>query len=119
MKWNGSMSGGSMSRKYLGDDARYILRFLEAYAAEGVVIDAITCQNEVDTDQNGQMPACLWAQEAEVEFVGNHLGPLLRSTNLPTKIWILDHNYNLWGRAVCELEDRDLRQYVGGVAWHC
>ena len=108
-----------MSRKYLGDYARYILKFLQAYAAEGVPINAITCQNEVDTDQNGQMPACLWAQEAEVEFVGNHLGPLLQSTKLPTKIWILDHNYNLWGRAVCELEDRDLRQYVGGVAWHC
>ena len=119
MKWNGSLRGGSMSRKYLGDYAQYILRFLQAYAAEGVPIDAVTCQNEVDTDQNGQMPACLWAQEAEVEFVGNYLGPLLQSTKLPTKIWILDHNYNLWGRAVCELEDRDLRQYVGGVAFHC
>lgn len=119
MKWNGSMLGASMSRKYLGDYAQYILKFLQAYAAEGVQIDAITCQNEVDTDQNGQMPACLWAQEAEVEFVGNHLGPLLQSAKMPTKIWILDHNYNLWGRAVCELEDPDLRKYVGGVAWHC
>jgi glucosylceramidase len=119
MKWNGSMLGGSMSRKYLAHYSQYILKFLQAYAAEGVPIDAITCQNEVDTDQRGQMPACLWAQEAEVEFVGNHLGPLLQSTKLPTKIWILDHNYNLWGRAICELEDPDLRKYVGGVAWHC
>jgi glucosylceramidase len=119
MKWNGSMLGGSMSRKYLADYAQYILKFLQAYANAGVAIDAVTCQNEVDTDQNGRMPACLWAQEAEVDFVGDNLGPLLQSNNLPTKIWILDHNYNLWGRAACELEDRDLRRYVGGVAWHC
>jgi glucosylceramidase len=121
MKWNRSMLGGSMNRKYLGSYARYIVKFLQAYAAEGVPIQAVTSQNEVDTDQNGAMPACLWAQEAEIDFVGDYLGPLLESSSLSasTKIWLLDHNYSLWGRAVCELEDPDVRRYANAIAWHC
>jgi len=31
---------------------------------------------------------------------------------------ILDHNWNLWGRATCELEDPDVNRYVEGIAWH-
>ena len=64
------------------------------------------------------MPACSWAQEYEIQFVKNHLGPMLRKNNLATKIWILDHNYNLWGRAVAELDDPGLRQYCDAVAFH-
>jgi glucosylceramidase len=83
-----------------------------------VPVQAITPQNEVDTDQDGSMPACIWAQEYEIQFVGDHLGPLLESTGTPTKIWILDHNYNLWGRVMDELEDEKLRKYCNAVAWH-
>ena len=119
MKWNHSMLGGSMNRKYLDAYARYFLKFLQAYAAEGVAIQAVTSQNEVDTDQNGAMPACVWPQECEMEFISDHLGPLLESSKTPAKIWILDHNYSLWGRAVCELEDPDVRRYATGIAWHC
>jgi glucosylceramidase len=43
---------------------------------------------------------------------------LLERAKVPTKIWILDHNYNLWGRAICSLDDPRLKKYVSGVAWH-
>ncbi len=118
MKAGGSMLGGSMRRRYLGAYAQYFLKFLQAYGAAGVPVQAVTPQNEVDTDQDGRMPACIWPQEYEIEFVGQHLGPLLRKNGLDTKIWILDHNYNLWGRAVCELDDPNLRKYCNAVAWH-
>jgi glucosylceramidase len=118
MKSNGSMLGGSMRKHYLRVYAKYLAKYLQAYAAEGVTIDAVTPQNEVDTDQDGRMPACLWAQEHEIEFVGKHLGPELERNHLDTKIWILDHNWNLWGRAICELQDPDVNKYVDGIAWH-
>lgn len=118
MKAGGSMLGGSMRRRYLGTYAQYCLKFLQAYAAAGVPVQAVTPQNEVDTDQDGRMPACIWPQEYEIAFVAEHLGPALRQAGLDTKIWILDHNYNLWGRAVCELDDSGLRQYCNAVAWH-
>lgn len=118
MKAGGSMLGGSMRRKYLPNYAQYFLKFLQGYAAENVPVQGVTPQNEVDTDQDGRMPACIWAQEYEIEFVSKHLGPLLRKNNLATQIWILDHNYNLWGRATCELDDPGLRKYCNAVAWH-
>jgi glucosylceramidase len=57
MKFNNSMLGGSMRNHYLGVYAQYFLKFLQGYAAEGVPIQAVTSQNEVDTDQDGRMPA--------------------------------------------------------------
>ena len=118
MKAGGSMLGGSMRKKYFASYAEYFVKFLKAYAAEDVKIDAVTVQNEVDTDQDGRMPAALWGQEYEAEFVKKHLGPALERASLDTKIWILDHNYNLWGRAIDELSDPDVNKRVDGVAWH-
>ena len=118
MKSNGSMLGGSMRKPSFPAYANYFVKFLQAYAEAGVQVDAVSTQNEVDTDQDGRMPACLWGQEYEIEFVSRHLGPLLAQNNLSTKIWLLDHNYNLWGRALCMLEDAGVRQYADGVAWH-
>lgn len=118
MKANGSMLGGSMRKPHFASYAQYFVRFLQAYADAGVQVDAVTPQNEVDTDQDGRMPACLWGQEYEIEFVARHLGPQFARNNLATRIWILDHNYNLWGRAISTLDDPAVAKYADGVAWH-
>ena len=118
MKAGGSMLGGSMRQKYFAPYAEYFAKFLQAYAGAGVPVQAVTVQNEVDTDQDGRMPACAWPQEYEMGFVKNHLGPALQKNGLDTKIWILDHNYNLWGRAVAELDDPAVHKYCNAVAFH-
>lgn len=118
MKANGSMLGGCMERKYMAPYANYFVKFLQSYAAEGVPIQAITVQNEVDTEQDGRMPACVWPQEYEVDFVRQHLGLAFERHDIKTKIWLLDHNYNLWGRAICELQTPDVRKYAHSIAWH-
>jgi glucosylceramidase len=118
MKAGGSMLGGSMRKSHFVSYAKYFVKTLQGYAAEGVPLNAVTVQNEVDTEQDGRMPACLWGQEYEMEFVARHLGPQLAANHIPSKIWILDHNYNLWGRAIAELDDPVVNRYVDGVAWH-
>lgn len=118
MKANGSMLGGSMRRKYMQAYANYFLKFLQGYESEGVPVQAVTIQNEVDTDQDGRMPACIWPQEYEADFVRENLGPLLESKGMKTKIWLIDHNYDLWGRAIAELETRGVRKYANAIAWH-
>ena len=118
MKSSHTLLGGAMRNHYFPAYAEYMRRFLEGYAKAGVKIDAITVQNEVDTDQDGRMPQALWGQEYEMEFVKTHLGPTLEKAGLGTKIWIVDHNYSLWGRAADELSDPDVSKYVDGVAWH-
>ncbi len=118
MKFGGSLLGGSIRKKYFASYADYFVRFLQAYSAEGVKINAVTIQNEVDTDQDGRMPAALWGQEYEIEFIKKHLGPAFERAALDTKIWIIDHNFNLEGRAIDELKDPDLNKYVDATAWH-
>src|SRR5260370_35035120 len=118
MKAGGSMLGGSMRKEYFASYAEYFVKFLQGYSAEGVKINAVTSQNEVDTDQNGRMPAALWGQEYEIEFVKKFLGPAFEKASLDTRIWILDHNYTLWGRAIGELSDPEVSKYVKGIPWH-
>jgi glucosylceramidase len=118
MKSNGSMLGGSMRRQYMPSYANYFVKFLQGYEAEGVPVQAVTVQNEVDTDQDGRMPACIWPMEYEADFVRTHLGPAFERSGVKTKIWLIDHNYNLWGRAMGELETPDVRRYSNAIAWH-
>ena len=118
MKPNKSMLGGCMRHSSLAPMAAYMEKFLDAYAAEGVRVNSVTPQNEIDTEQDGRMPACCWPQEYEIEFVGEHLGPRMAKSSNPADIWILDHNYNLWGRVLDELEDEKTRPFIKGVAWH-
>jgi glucosylceramidase len=118
MKSSGTMLGGAIWRRHFAAYATYLAMFLKAYKAAGVPINSITSQNEVDTDQDGKMPAAMWPQEFEMDFVRDHLGPKIAAEGLDTKIWLLDHNYNLWGRAVCMLDDPGVRKYADGIAWH-
>ncbi len=118
MKNGGSMLGGNIKPANFAIYAQYLVKFLEGYAQAGVPINAITTQNETDTDQAGRMPASAWAQEYEVAFVGKHLGPAIEKAGLDTKIWLLDHNFNLWGRVFNTLEDLGVFKYAEGVAWH-
>jgi glucosylceramidase len=118
MKSNGSMLGGNMQRRSMPAYANYFVKFLQGYEAEHVPIQAVTVQNEVDTDQDGRMPACTWPEEYEADFVRANLGPTFQKNGISTKIWIIDHNYNLWGRAIAELETPGVRQSTNGIAWH-
>jgi len=115
MKYSNSMLGGNMRPEHIPTYARYLQKFVEGYAAEGVRVRAVTTQNEIDADQGGKMPACPWPEEDEERLVGA-LGPLLEASG--TKIWTLDHNYNLYGRALDQLSRPTIRKYVNTVAWH-
>lgn len=118
MKPNGSMLGGCMHQSTMPSYANYFLKFIQAYEAEGVRINSVTSQNEVDTEQDGRMPACAWPQEYEISFVRDYLGPVLRKNGIEAKIWLLDHNYNLWGRAICCLDAPGVRAFSDSIAWH-
>ena len=118
MKANNSMLGGCMRNKSFPAYAKYFVKFLQGYGEAGVPVNAVSVQNEVDAEQDGRMPACLWAQEQERWFVARNLGPALAQNKIDTKIWILDHNYDLWGRAMAILDDAGANRYIDGVAWH-
>jgi glucosylceramidase len=115
MKYSNSMLGGNIRPENIPIYARYLQKFVEAYAAAGVNLRAVTPQNEIDADQGGRMPACPWPQEDEERLVVA-LGPLLEASG--TKIWMLDHNYTLWGRVLDQLSNPRFKKWVNTVAWH-
>ena len=118
MKTSGQMCGGSLKDEYLQAFANYWAAYLKAYKEEGVVIDAMTVQNEPLTDQAGGCPATLVSAEQEARLVGKLLPAAFRKAGLGTKIWLLDHNFLFWERVIDELSDEDVLRNVAAVAWH-
>lgn len=118
MKTGGSMCGGYMREKYVDCYADYIIKFIKAYAAYGIHISAITPQNEPETQQNGQMPACIWHPETEARFI-KLLRQKINDESLDVKIWMFDHCFNGKERVLWSLENWEgLAEDCDGVAFH-
>lgn len=119
MKTGGSVYGGYMRDRYIDCYADYFVKYLKAYAAEGINIRAITPQNEADTDQVGKSTACIWHPELEAEFV-KLLRKKFDENGLKTEIWMYDHNFSAAEMRVdWSLENIDgLKEAADGVAFH-
>src|SRR4051794_33789099 len=95
MKKNAPLMGGRpledprVSRPY----ARYFVKFLKAYAAEGVRVDAVTVQNEPQNRHPRGYPGMDLPVAQEAKLI-NALGPALRAAGLHTKILGYDHNWS-------------------------
>ncbi len=73
----GSIKGDSGT---LGALAQYFVRFVQAYAQQGIDIELVSPQNE--PGYSGGYPTCAWAPAAYRDFVGLHLGPALDAAGL-------------------------------------
>lgn len=118
MKRCETLHGSSLRPEFFQAFAEYHVRFLQAYAAEGIVIDAITPQNEPLHASETYPTMYMSAQEQRI-FVRDYLGPALRAAGLKTKILIFDHNWDLVEYALEVLADPQAAAYVDGVAFHC
>lgn len=118
MKTGGSMCGGYMRDRYVDCYADYIIRFIEEYAKRGIKISAITPQNEPNSQQSGQMPACIWHPETEAKFI-HILKQKLVEKKMDIKIWMFDHNFNDTDRVLWSLDNCDgLKDDCDAVAFH-
>ena len=118
MKEGGNIAGGRMLDKYFGTYAKYLVKYVQAYAKEGVSIAAVTTQNEPECDQFGMSPTCLWSGEQETDFIVNHLAPALKAAGLQTKPWLWDHNFDGTNRVAQVLAQKGVLERIGAVAWH-
>lgn len=135
MKDSGSLLSGRLiaSPRIYRAYALYLLKFIEAYRAQGVGIDALTIQNEpqdrhTTTYPGTDMPS--WQEAAVIE----DLGPMLEVAHLHTKIFAYDHN---WAEAAGDIDgtpadetadigdypqqvlDTPAARWISGVAFHC
>ena len=115
MKTSGSMIKGSLRPDAYRPYAEYFRRFVDAYAAAGVPIYAISVQNEPHYEPD-DYPGMRLSPAQRALFVRQYLGPLLAGR---TRILEWDHNWDAPDSPLAVLGDSAARRYVSGVAWHC
>lgn len=114
MKDSGSLVGGTLLAEYQDEYANYFLKFIQAYRAAGIPVDAVTVQNEPDNG-TASYPCMYLTAAQELAFVRDHLGPTLAGT---TRIVVHDHNWDIPQRPLDILADATAKSYIDGVAWH-
>ena len=119
MKDSGNMlQGGKLLPQYAAAWAKYYVKFLDAYQAEGIPVFAISLQNEPMAKQTWE--SMLYTAEEERDFLKNHLGPTIRaSSHAGTKIVVWDHNRDMMvHRANVIFGDPEAAQYAWGMGFH-
>ena len=119
MKTNGQMNqGGRLRPECRAAWARCYVRFIQAYAAEGIPIWGLSVQNEPMATQ--PWDSCLYTAEEERDFVRDHLGPALEAAGLGhLKLLIWDHNRDLMAeRARVVFSDPAAARFVWGTGFH-
>jgi glucosylceramidase len=116
MKTNSNLSGGSLLPQYYAAYANYFVKYIQAMAAQGITIDAITPQNEPLNPSNN--PAMVMQDTAEAKFIGSYLGPAFQTAGITTKIICYDHNCDRPDYPEYVLNDKTANPYVDGSAFH-
>src|SRR5664279_297852 len=70
--------------------AQYLIKFVQAYAQQGIAIEAISPQNE--PGYTGNYPTCGWSPATYTKFIGRFLGPAVDSVGMMTKIMLGSFN---------------------------
>jgi glucosylceramidase len=118
MKDTGSMVRGRLRPDAYAPFAAYLTKFVDAYAAEGVPIFALTIQNEPDFEPHDYPGMKLDAHE-RARFIGQFLGPLLAQRRTRPLILDWDHNWIHPASPRAVLADPVAAPFIAGVAWHC
>lgn len=116
MKNNKSFIGGSLKPEYYKTYAKYLVKYIQAMKAEGIVIDAITPQNE--PLHPGNNPSMYMEAQDQANFIKTALGPIFESNGVKTKIIIYDHNADKPEYPITILNDAEAKKYIDGSAFH-
>jgi len=118
MKTTDSPIGGAVRPEYYQVFARYLVRYVQDFAAAGVPIAAISPGNE-PLFVPAYYPGMYVDAEVQTEFIKTHLGPAFAAAGFSTEILIFDHNWDRTDFPIHVLNDSDARSFVTGTAFHC
>ncbi|MBI1225355.1 MAG: glucosylceramidase [Bacteroidetes bacterium] len=116
MKNNGSSMGGNLNPAYYSVYAQYFVKYIQAYKAHGISIDAVTIQNE--PHHGGNNPSMVMSSAQQAAFIKTSLGPAFRAAGISTKIIVWDHNCDEPNYPIEVLSDPAAKEYVQGSAFH-
>ncbi|MFI3170458.1 MAG: glycoside hydrolase family 30 protein [Faecalibacterium sp.] len=79
--------GGSLfdDEKYYRAYALYLCKFIEEYAAQGITIERLVVQNEVDSAP--KFPGCIMNAAQMTKFVCDYLKPLMVQRGVKAALW--------------------------------
>lgn len=118
MKTTDSLVKGTLKPEHHETFARYLVRYVDAMAAEGVPIFALTLQNEPHFEPP-DYPGMRLSPAQRADLIGRHLGPMLERRGSAVQIVEWDHNWDEPQSPLQVLADPQARRYVSGVGWHC
>jgi O-glycosyl hydrolase len=123
MKSNGSLDNvngqGTLLPSAYGPLANYFVKFIQAYAAQGIPVDAVTPQNEPRSGGSGTAYPGLTLPEAnEAQFIAQDLQPAFSAAGLRTKIYGNDLSWDQLNYAG-SLATGPAASDLAGIAWHC
>jgi glucosylceramidase len=121
MKDNDAIDQGFLQSRFYGAYAQYFVKYIQAYAAQGVHIDYVTPQNEPGCCAG--YPSMQWdtAGSGLHFFIGTDLLPAFHAAGLTTKVLALDWNWDSYVTiAAPTVNDAAIRNdsLFGGIAWH-
>lgn len=116
MKNNSNSVGGSLLPAYYDTYARYFVKYIQSMQALGIVIDAVTIQNE--PLHGGNNPSMVMTAAEQAAFIKNNLGPAFQSVGIRTKIIVWDHNCDNPTYPIDVLNDPAARPFINGSAFH-
>lgn len=112
-------TGGELKPQYVSTYADYLVRYLDAYAEQGVELWGLTPVNE-PLGNSGHWESMHFSAETQNEFIKRHLGPKLQASDYgDTRLLIYDQNreeLEHWADTI--LGDEESAQYVYGSAIH-
>ncbi len=116
MKTNNSSKGGSLKPEFYDAYAKYFVKYVQEMQKEGIMIDAITVQNE--PLHPGNNPSLLMPATEQTDFIKRSLGPAFKAAGVKTKIIIYDHNADKPEYPITVLNDPEAKKYIDGSAFH-
>ena len=116
MKDNNSTIGGSLQTQYYDVYSKYFVKYIQTMQANGIMIDAVTPQNEPLNPGNN--PSLSMTAQEQINFIKNNLGPAFQSAGLTTKIVAYDHNCDHPDYPTTVLSDPAANAFINGSAFH-
>ncbi len=119
MKSTASMNSGTLLSTAYAPFANYLVKYLEAYKAEGITYDYLTIENE-PLNQTTSYPSMYMDAPTELTVMRDYVLPALTSANLTTKLFVYDHNWDTPSYPETVLADPTIMAspLVAGTAWH-
>ena len=110
--------GGSLKPEFYGAWAKYLVKYIKAYIADGIPVGSVTLQNEPAAAP--EWDSCVWTGAEMREFLAGHFYPELKKAGLAGRIEIFawDHNKERMLEHLDGLIDGETLDMIDGVAFH-